>query len=227
MNGITPLYLLLCLAALASLAAGDGDPKASSDLETLHFRMVVVADEVYTVAGCFEGSESGGGYTQALLDMDGDGEADRTIDLEQGRFGISEGRFGFSFEMTVGGLNLNFEVQGSRNDPFHGTVYLYYTLNTVDAYLFFINGTASLHPSAEEAAKGKVIHIGPPFRYEVRSSTRGDKALINVGLKDANGCTLRIASPRGPDGKRGETSNITLTFLSGGKEGSSLEAQYG
>jgi len=102
-----------------------------------------------------------------------------------------------------------------------------YTITEGELYTFFINGEAKVYATAEEAAGGKAIRLGPPFRFDVRSSVRGDSALVNVGLKDGNGCTLRIASGRGQDGSRTDTLNIHLKFLAIGEERTSIEAQYG
>ena len=35
--------------------------------------------------------------------------------------------------------------------------------------------------------------MGPPFHFQTGTRMRGREALVNIGLKDANGCTLRLA----------------------------------
>ena len=43
------------------------------------------------------------------------------------------------------------------------------------------------------AASAAPVRLGPPFRFETGHRTRGREALVRVGLKDANGCTMRLA----------------------------------
>jgi len=79
-------WTTLLLLGLASLAGGFEDPRESPALEPLHFRIEALTDALHTATGWIEASEEDGReYDRALLDTNGDGKPDQTIDLEKGR----------------------------------------------------------------------------------------------------------------------------------------------
>jgi len=57
---------------------------------------------------------------------------------------------------------------------------------------FFINGKFHVYPTAAEALKGEPIRIGSKCDWEITAQQNGENVALSVGLKDANGCTLRI-----------------------------------
>jgi hypothetical protein len=203
--------------------SGDEEP-----LKPLHFRIEAVADQVHTAAGRIEASGEGGRkYDRAVLDLDGDGNFEKRIALEESPYPPTEGRFSVELDLELGGLNWRLDLHGPLAKPFEGTVHMDWTQRRNELFLFFINGKATLYATAEEAAKGQAIRLGPPFRFDVRTSKRGPDALVNVGLKDSNGCTMRIATRSGENPTMGDESRIQLTLLADGEARSTLEAEYG
>ena len=62
---------------------------------------------------------------------------------------------------------------------------------------FFINGKMRLFSSAEEALKSTPVLLGGQCQWQISSQIKNGKPVISAGLKDTNGCTLRILSGAG------------------------------
>ena len=63
--------------------------------------------------------------------------------------------------------------------------------------------------------------MGPPFRFDTGTRTRGRQGLVSVGLKDANGSALRLAR------KDGQIVQPTLKLFTDGAEVLQTQASYG
>ena len=217
----------ICCAAFFVLgpvliAAPDDAPEKEA-LKPLYFRVEVNTDKVYTACVQVESSkEDGQQYDRALIDMDGDGEAEETKSLTPDQRRSHEGYFNMDIPLDIGGMTWSLKLHGSLSDPVKKPVYIDWILSEGGFYAFFINGTVKLYATAEDAARGRAIRLGPPFKFAVRTSERGPDALINIGLKDENDATLRIASTTGENNDRNEC-NIMLAFPGG----TSIEAEYG
>jgi hypothetical protein len=230
---MNPVHIMILALYLAIPGDGAEPSKEAKSLKPLHFRIEAVTDQIHTIAGRLESAaEDGRTYDQAVLDLDGDGRPEKTLDLKSGTFPTRKGSFSVDLDFELDGSSWNLSMRGPLDDPFQGPVYLNWTRRSDELYLFFINGKAPLKPTAEEAAEGPAIRLGPPFHFDLTSTKRGPDALVNVGLKDANGCTLRIANRlsagqavRNP--AMGNAAQIQLAFFAGGEVRSILEAKYG
>jgi hypothetical protein len=191
MRRIPLLALALSLLAAPALA---GDP---GDDGKLHFKVEIGTDPVRTVHGYLEPPAPGSNMCAAFLDFDGDWhyEATQVITLGENRntgepLPNPKVRFeteGMDWELELFGLFLRADTAGGTI-----TTSVRWKVTMGDAYAWFINGHGLVYRTAEAARKGKAIRLGPPFRFDVKASTRGPDALVTVGLKDANGCTLRM-----------------------------------
>ena len=224
MNICSALTLLLVLAAPVG-AVGDG---AEGDVKPLHFRIETACGEERLILGRIEASEEGGrSYDRSVLDLDGDGIPEKTIAIERESRGGGAGRFDISLRYELDGRKWMLNLRGSVSDPFRGTVVMDWSVLGSNMNTFFINGLAAVFPTIEEARAGKAIRLGPPFHFEAGAAVRGPDALVHVGLKDANGSTLRIASRAGSEPGQSSMSQINLLLLSDGKAGTSVDAEYG
>lgn len=219
-----PLPLLIQqVLASAGLFVAFEEPVANEPLKPVYVQIEVMLDELRVVPCRIETSGAeGAGYDQAALDLDGDGKFETIVAGEKDTYDTGNDRFGFNLPLVLGDAEFNVELRGSQADPTSGRTYLYWTLNRGGTYLFFINGQVEMHGAAEAAAAGKALRLGPPFHFETRSTTRGPDALVNVGLKDANGSTLRIARTA-----ENTESQIHLTFAAEGRRGTPIAAEYG
>lgn len=224
--------MLLCIAFLlgtgtAGLGVQSGAAPPVRTLKPLYLRIEVMTDAPKTVPCRIECSDPAGkAYDRAAFDLDGDGRFEKTVGAEKGRFGSGPSRFGLTVPLEQGTYTYSLELSGSLTDPFQEPGHLLWSVKSEKGYLWFINGRVTFHETPEAAASGKALRLGPPFRFEVSTRTRGSQALVNVGLKDANDATLRVAYTYAGSGTSRERkeSNIHLTFL---EDGNSIEAEFG
>jgi hypothetical protein len=106
-------------------------------------------------------------------------------------------------------LNIYSLREGTRAGP--GDQYFFWTLDMDEWNYFFINGKMRLFSSAADALTGKPVRLAGPCKWEINSYTRYGKPMISAGLKDENGCTLRIVR------KAGQTISPTLTMIQNGQ----------
>ncbi len=76
---------------------------------------------------------------------------------------------------------------------------------------FFINGKVKLYSNMADALKGTPVRLVDQCKWEINSQIRDGKPMISAGLKDKNGCTLRIVR------RAGEIISPTLTLSQDGK----------
>jgi hypothetical protein len=86
---------------------------------------------------------------------------------------------------------------------------------------FFINGRMKLFSNAADALEGKPVRLGGPCRWEISSRSQAGKPMISAGLKDENGCTLRIVR------RAGETVSPTLTLVQNGQAKANEQMKFG
>jgi hypothetical protein len=225
------LHLCVVLAFLfgaTAHAAGDGDGAEAAAVKPIHFKIETASSGEKTILGRLDASEEGGAtYDRAVLDLDGDGTPEETIPLKvSGRTDGTE-RFDVDLRWEMQDKKWRLDLRGSTTDPFKKPVYMFWSLAGPGGSVFFINGKVPVYPTAEEALKGKAVRLGPPFHFEVSSSTRGPDALVYVGLKDVNGSTLRSASRSNPESEGRQDARISLAFVRDGKEEAPIGAQYG
>ena len=97
----------------------------------------------------------------------------------------------------------------------------FWYLDIKDWNYFFINGKIKLFSSAADALKGTPVLLGGQCKWEISSRIRDGKSLVSAGLKDRNGCTLRIVR------RAGTTVSPTLTLTKDGKVETEDKMQFG
>jgi hypothetical protein len=187
----------LCL--LASLAPAE-EALVPVSPNAVHFRLEVGLEPGHVVAGWLDvRGESGTEFDAAVLDLDADGEPEtvqpfgmvkdyRTQkNVRHPKIAIERDGVKWELDLRYSGL--------VPSQPRLNT-YIRWSATKGDLYAWFINGRVLFHATAEAAAKAKPVRLGPPFHFEVGTRQRGAQALARVGLKDANGCTMRLARQR-------------------------------
>lgn len=186
--------LLFAAGALADEAAPP--PRA----EPLHFRLEIGVEEPLAVAGYLD--ETGGtgtGYDVARLDLDGDGVFETEQPFAAGTDPRTKREFrdakitvekdGATWQIDLYALRFRRPtIEDGRADATFR-----WSVTKGDFYAWFINGRIPLFTSAKAAAEEMPVILGRNFAFEVTATTRGPQALLNVGLKDPNGGTLRLA----------------------------------
>ena len=179
--------------------------------------------------------ESGGigaGYDVAYVDenMNGDLTDDAAREFprrERGsRAGELEPRFEFKGpfkreESTKYSLNIYSLTSKNRRNLQENEYYFFWYLDTKEWSYFFINGKIGLFSSAADALKGKPVHLGGECKWEISSQIRDSKSLVSAGLKDRNGCTLRVVR------RAGQTVSPTLTLIKDGKVEMEQKMKFG
>ena len=86
---------------------------------------------------------------------------------------------------------------------------------------FFINGRMKLFSSVADAMKGKPVRLGGQCQWNISSGIKNGKPIISAGLKDGNGCTLRILSGAG------DRKSPRLTLIRDGKVRAEENMKFG
>jgi hypothetical protein len=183
-----------------------------------YFRVVFGKDRTDSMLGVIkESTGSGDGYNVAYIDenMNGDltDEAEKRFSrYERGsRAGQLEPRFEFQgpfkggvkakYTLYIYSINRNISARVSGDDySFH------WFLNAGQWHYFFINGKIKFYSSAADALKGKPVHLASQCQWDINSRTQRSNAVVSAGLKDKNGCTLRIVR------RAGQTISPELTL---------------
>jgi hypothetical protein len=198
-----------------------------------YFRVVFGEQGNKSMLGVLD--ESGGtgtGYDVAYIDENLNGDltdeaAKKFTKNERGsRAGQFEPRFEFmgpfkGAENAKYTLDIYSFASKNRGNMPENEYYFFWFLDISDWNYFFINGKMTLFSSAADALKGAPVRLGGPCKWEISSQTRDGKQLISAGLKDENGCTLRIVR------KAGQTISPTLTMIQGGKVKMEEKMQFG
>jgi hypothetical protein len=198
----------------------------------LYFRVVFGEQGNKSTLGVID--ESGGtgtGYDVAYVDENRNGDLtdDAAKKFDKYDRGSRAGQINPTFKFcgplkeraaATYSLNIYLLEQGARAGP-GGDTYFFWTLDTDEWSYFFINGKIRLSSSAADALTGTPVRLAGPCKWEINSQTRDDKSMISAGLKDENGCTLRIVR------KTGQTISPTLTMMQDGKVKMEEKMQFG
>jgi hypothetical protein len=170
-----------------------------------------------------ESSGTGAGYDVAYIDenMNGDLTDEAAKKFSQNERGSRAGQFEPRFEFMgpfKGAENVKYTLDiyslasKNRSNMEGNDYYFFWFLDIKEWNYFFINGKITLFSNAAEALKGTPVRLGGPCNWEINShSTRDGKRMISAGLKDENGCTLRIVR------KAGQMISPTLTMIQDGQ----------
>ena len=174
-----------------------------------YFRVVFGKEGKNSMLGVIKESKgTGDGYNVAYMDENMNG--DLTDDVEKKFSRYERGS-------RAGQLEPKFEFQGpfKAGEKAKYTLYFYsvnrkirarvpgndYTflwfLDTGQWHYFFINGKIKFYSSADAAQNGKPIHLISQCQWDISTRTQRDDAVISAGLKDKNGCTLRVVRNSG------------------------------
>ena len=98
---------------------------------------------------------------------------------------------------------------------------LHWFLDIKEWNYFFINGKMKLFSSAADALKGTPVLLGGECKWEISSQINNGKSVVSAGLKDRNGCTLRIVR------RAGKTVSPTLSLIKDGKVKAEEKMKFG
>ncbi len=205
------------------------EPKYGSE-RPLYFRALLGKEGKASMLGVLD--ESGGtgtGYNIAYMDENMDN--DLTNDTPK-KFPVAKVRTSSASRRLVAQPLPRFHFKGPlrEKDTAEYTLDIYALSNTTpttnpkDKYYFswylrtenlwnyrFISGQMSLYSKAADALKGTPVRLGGTCKWEISSGFREKDALVSAGLKDENGCTLRIVR------SLAENPSPQLTLIKDGK----------
>lgn len=208
------------------------EPRYGSE-RPLYFRVVFGKEGKNPMLGVVdESGGTGAGYDVAYVDenMNGDLTDDAAREFprrERGsRAGELEPRFEFKgpFEREVSAkytLNIYSLAQKTRRSTQGNDYYFFWYLNIKEWNYFFINGKMKLFSNAANALKGTPVHLGGECKWEISSRIRDSKSLVSAGLKDGNGCTLRLVR------RASKRISPTLTLIQDGKVRTEEKMKFG
>lgn len=214
------------------------EPKLASE-RPLYFRALLGKEGKASMLGVLD--ESGGtgtGYNIAYVDENMDD--DLTNDTPK-KFPAANVPPGSSSSRVATGTEPRFDFKGPlrEKETAEYTLNIYALRNTAPAanpqdkyyffwYLrtenwnyFFINGQMNVYVKAADALKGTPVRLGGACKWEISSGVREKDALVSAGLKDENGCTLRIVN-----GATGDPSP-QLTLIKDGKTVAQEKMSFG
>lgn len=209
----------------ATIAVAEEAPTPVSD-NALHFRLLVGAEKPLAVAGWLDETKgTGTGYDTAFLDLDGDGVAETRQDygMWRARPNLPE-RPDAKITITHEGAEWLVDLRYSQlavNDGVAQPYIRWSVTKGTEFYAWFINGRVKFYTDRAAAAAADAIRMGPPFHFQTGTRVRGRQALVNIGLKDSNGCTLRLAR------KDGRQVQPHLRLLKDAEEVFQTPASYG
>jgi hypothetical protein len=216
---------LLLIPLLAASALGEPEHFDAVSEDALHFRVEIGREPGHVVHVVLD--ESAGirtGYDTALLDQDGDGTFEGRQTFEEKKDyrdnTFRDAKISFTHDDATWALEL-ISFKYSRPAMKDGTLTtsVRWSVTREDFHVWFINGRTTFAADVERAG---TVRMGPPFHFEASAATKGPKALALVGLKDQNGCTLRLARGEGNRQLRPE-----IRLLAGGEEKFKAYASYG
>ena len=174
---------------------------------------------------------TGTGYNVAYVDENRNGDltddAVKTFaKYERGsRAGQTNPSFNFSGPLPKSGKSvkytLNLYALTRKGNPTRGDHYFDWTLDTDAWNYFFINGKIRLSSSAADALAGPPVRLAGQCKWQISSTTRDGKAMVSAGLKDENGCTLRLVR------LSGKILSPRLSLLQDGKVKAEKDMEFG
>jgi hypothetical protein len=219
------LALTVGMLLLATVAVAEDAPQPVSD-NAVYLRMLVGVEKPILVSGFLDETRgTGQGYDVAFLDLDGDGILETrqefgTYDLPR----TGEKRPDPKVRINHEGCDWVLDLRYSRFTPTDGvaTAHIRWSVTRgKEFYAWFINGKVKFYTDPKVAAAADPIRMGPPFRFDTGTRARGRQGLVSVGLKDANGSTLRLAR------KNGQIVQPILKLFTDGTEVLQTQASYG
>jgi hypothetical protein len=197
----------------------------------LYFRVVFGEQGDHSTLGVIdESGGTGAGYDIVYVDENRNGDLtdDAAKKLAKYERGSRAGQINPTFKFcgplgekaaATYSLNIYSLTQQDRAGP--GVKYFFWSLGTGDWNYFFINGKVTLFSSAADALTGPPVRLAGQCKWEIRARNQNGKRTISAGLKDENGCTLRIVS------KAGKTLSPKLTLLQDGKTKMEKDMTFG
>ncbi|UCF16758.1 MAG: hypothetical protein JSW59_04695, partial [Phycisphaerales bacterium] len=86
---------------------------------------------------------------------------------------------------------------------------------------FFINGKMRLSSSAADALTGPPVRLAGQCKWHINAARKNGQAVVSAGLKDENGCTLRIVR------HSGGTISPRLSLITEGKVALEEDMKFG
>ncbi len=197
----------------------------------LYFRVVFGQESTDSALGVLDESEgTGTGYNLAYVDENRNGDltddAPKTFPkYDRGsRSGQTNPTFNFSGPFKSGAsadYALNIYSLARKNQPPPDDYSFFWTLDTDGWNYFFINGKMRLSSSAADALTGPPVRLAGHCKWNISASRRSGKSMVSAGLKDGNGCTLRIVTR--PGGK----PSPRLSLIKNGKIELEKDMEFG
>jgi hypothetical protein len=216
MKRIMAVSTVLLLSVVLPSHGADSEPQVPKERtyvseRPLFFRVVFGKEGKSSMLGVVDESNgTGAGYDTAYVDenMNNDFTDEQPKKFPSGRRRDDstsgwEPRFEFRGPLGVKGnakytLNIYSLASKKRRGTQGNDYYFFWYLTTEGWNYFFINGKMQLFSSAADALKGTPVRLGGECKWQLSSQVRGSKVLVSAGLKDDNGCTLRLVSePKG------------------------------
>lgn len=199
----------------------------------LYFRVLFGKEGTNPMLCVVDESEgTGDGYDVAYVDenMNGDLTDDTVRKFPRHERGSREGELNPRFDFKG-----PFEIEGSAKYAINiysltprfsksvkdNEYYFFSYLDSKEWSYFFINGKIKLFSSVDDALKGTPVLLGGQCKWEISSRNKDGKSLVSAGLKDRNGCTLRIVR------RAGQTISPTLTLIKDGKVEAEQKMKFG
>jgi len=208
------------------------EPQYGSE-NPLYFCVVLGNEGTKSMLGIVD--ESGGtgtGYDTAYIDENMNGDltdeaAKKFSRYERGsRAGELEPRFEFlgpfkGEERARYTLYLYSLTRNNNRRPPGNEYSFHWTLDTGGWNYFFINGKMKFFSNAADAMQSKAVRLGGQCQWNISSGLKSGKPVISAGLKDENGCTLRILSGAG------NRKSPSLTLIHNGKVRAEEKMKFG
>jgi hypothetical protein len=206
------------------------EPTFSSG-KPLYFRVVFGQESTDSTLGVLdELGGTGTGYNVAYVDENRNGDltddaAKTFAKYERGsRAGQTNPTFTFSGpseNKASAKYTLNLYALARNAPASAGDHYFFWTLDTDTWNYFFINGRIRLSSSVADAMTGPPIRLGGQCKWQISSGSKDGKAMVSAGLKDENGCTLRLVR------LSGKILSPRLSLLQDGKVKAEKDMEFG
>jgi hypothetical protein len=197
----------------------------------LYFRVVFgEGGDTSTLGVLDESGGTGAGYDVAYVDenRNGDLKDDPAKEFAKYERGSRAGQINPTFnfigplkDRTSVRYKLNIYSLRQKTQAGPGDRHFFWTLDVDDWNYFFINGKMRLSSSAADAQTGPPVRLAGTCKWDIKAHIRNGKPMISAGLKDENGCTLRIVR------KGGKTISPKLTLIQDGRVKVEETMQFG
>lgn len=199
----------------------------------LYFRVLFGKEAAHPMLGVVDESKgTGAGYNIAYIDenMNGDLTDDTAKKFSRREIGSQAGELEPKFEFwgpfdgqdkAKYAINI-YSLTPRFSESVKGNEYYFFSyLDFKEWNYFFINGKIKLYSSIDEALKGTPVLLGSECKWDISSRIQDGKPLISAGLKDRNGCTLRVVT------QGGQMLSPSLTLLKNGKVEAEEKMKFG